>query len=415
MAEYVIMPKLGFNMSEGKIVRWLKKEGDKVNEQEAILEIETDKAVMEVETQTSGYLRRILVSEGKTIPVTLPIAIIAEKDEDIQEMIKEAYQKLEKAEKSEVLELFQKEEKGKKEKVEGAKKEQKFEKISPRARRKAKELGIEVELLKGSRPEDVVTEKDVLSYYENQKAKRRSATSIEAKKIIPSAEVEKKVPYAGTRKIIGDRLSASKFTAPHIYFSTSIDMSRATEIRAKFNKKNQIKLSFNDFVVLAVAKALTENPQINSSLIDGEIVLHKRINIGVAVAREGGLIVPVVRDAEKKSLIALSKEIKSLVESARSRKLSSDEYHGGTFTVSNLGMYGIEQFTAIINPPEAGILAVGGIKRVPVVIEEKGKERIEVRSIMKVTLSVDHRLIDGDVAAKFLNQVKGYLEFPEIS
>jgi len=231
--------------------------------------------------------------------------------------------------------------------------------------------------------------------------------------MIPLVEIEEKVSYAGMRKIIGERLSSSKFTAPHIYFSTSIDMSRVREIRTKFNEKNQIKLSFNDFVVLAVAKALKDNHQMNSSLIDGEIVLHKRINIGVAVALEEGLIVPVIRDAEKKSLIALSKEIKSLVESARSRKLSLDEYHGGTFTVSNMGMYDIEQFTAIINPPETGILAVGAIRRVPVVIEEEGKERIGVRSIMKVTLSVDHRLIDGAIAAKFLNQVKDYLEFPE--
>jgi len=410
MAEYVIMPKLGFNMDEGRIVRWLKKEGDSVSEEEAILEIETDKAVMEVEASTSGYLRRILASEDEIVPVTLPIAIVAEKDEDIKEMIKEAYQKLGKAEKSETAEPSEATEEEKQER-EPAKKEQGFKKISPRARRKAKELGIEVHLLKGSGPEGIVTEKDVLSYYESQKVGKKPVISVETEEVVPP--VEKRIPYAGMRKIIGERLSTSKFTAPHIYFSASIDMSRAREIRTKFNGKNQIKLSFNDFVVLAVAKALTKNPQMNSSLIEGEIILHKIINIGVAVALEEGLIVPVIRDAEKKSLIALSREIKSLVELARNRKLGPDEYQGGTFTVSNLGMYGVEQFTAIMNPPEAGILAVGAIKRVPVVIEEEGKEKIEVRSIMKVTLSVDHRLIDGAVAAKFLNQVKNYLEFPE--
>jgi len=410
MAEYVIMPKLGFNMDEGRIVRWLKKEGDIVSEQEVILEIETDKAVMEVEASASGYLRKILASEDEIIPVTLPIGIIAEKDEDIQEMIKEAYQKLGRAEKAEAAKPSQTEEKQERETI---KKEQEFKKISPRARKKAKELGIEVELLKGSGPEGVVTEKDVLSYYESQKVEKKPIPSAEIEEIVPSVEIGEKIPYAGMRKIIGERLSTSKFTAPHIYFSTSIDMSGVREIRAKFNKKIQIKLSFNDFVVLAVAKALKENPRMNSSLIDGEIVLHKRINIGVAVALEEGLIVPVIRDADKKSLTALSREIKSLVESARKRKLSPDEYHEGTFTVSNLGMYGIEQFTAIINPPEAGILAVGAIKRVPVVIEEEEKEKIEVHSIMKATLSVDHRLIDGAVAVKFLNQVKEYLEFPE--
>jgi len=390
MAEYVIMPKLGFNMDKGTLVRWIKKEGDLVKEQEVLFEIETDKTVMEVEAQTSGILRKTLVAEGEEVPVTLPVAIIGDRDEDISKMIDEAYQKLGKSEMTEeepkaAKRLSQRivdkrEIKPKKEKKE-------FKKISPGARKKAKELGVEVQLVEGSGPGGVVIEKDILDYF--QLKRETSKTLIEEK------EIEKRIPYAGIRKIIGDRLSQSKFTAPHIYFTTSVDMSEVIKLLKRFSQDTKNKISINDFLIFAVAKVLSEQPNINCSLAGEEIVYHRDIHIGIAVSVEKGLIVPVLKNANKKSLPILSEETKNLIKLARERKLMPDDYQGGTFTVSNLGMYAIESFTAIINPPEAAILAVGEIKKIPAVIEEEGVEKIGIRSLMKMTLSVDHRLIDG--------------------
>jgi len=431
MAEYVIMPKLGFNMEKGTIVKWLVREGNLVKEQDEILEIETDKTVMQVEAQTSGILRKILVAEGEEVPVTLPIAIIGDKDEDISKMIDEAYQKLGK---TEVVEK------------EGSKVDKEVSAIIEESQelepKKAKELGVDVQLVEGSVPGGVVIEKDVISYYYQnhrvkaspvaQKIAEEAGINLESIKgtgvggrimkkdvqevLAKTAEIDKveeKIPYTGVRKIIGDRLSRSKFTAPHIYFTTSVDMSEVIRLLKRFSQDTEKRISINDFLVFVIARVLAEQPNINCSLIGEEIVYHKDINIGVAVALGEGLIVPVVKNAHKKSLSTLSKEAKKLIKLARERKLMPDDYKGGTFTVSNLGMYGIEGFTAIINPPEAAILAVGAVKRVPVVIEEGGAEKIEIRSLMKITLSVDHRLIDGAMAANFLKQLKYYLEFPD--
>jgi len=408
MAEYVIMPKLGFDMDKGTIMKWLVREGDLVKEQDEILEIETDKTVMPVEAQTSGILRKILVAEGEEVPVTLPIAIIGDKDENISKMIDEAYKKLGK---TEIIEEKSKinrevppvieESQG----IEPKKEKEEFKKISPGARRKAKELEVKVQLVEGSGPGGVVIEKDILNYF--QLKRETSKTFIKEKKI------EKRIPYTGMRKIIGERLSQSKFTAPHIYFTISVDMTKAISFLDTYNLDLQLKVTINDLIVFIVAKVLKEQPNVNCSLIGEEIIYYKDINIGIAVAIEEGLIVPVVKNANKKSLSVLSKETRKLIKLTRERKLVPDNYKGGNFTVSNLGMYGIESFTAIINPPEAAILAVGGIKRVPTVIEEEEVEKIEVRSIMKITLSADHRLIDGAKAASFLNRIKYYLEFPK--
>ena len=443
MAKYIIMPKLGFNMDQGTVVRWLKKEGDTVKEREEILEIETDKTIMPVEAPCPGILRKILVGEGEVVPVTLPIAIIGDKNEGISQMINEAYQKLGKTKviekKESKVEIEASPVIEKKQEIES--KKEGFKKISPRAQRKAKELGVEVQLVKGSDPEGAVIEKDIISYYQNHRMKvspvaqkiaqkvgldigtikgtgiNGKVTKRDLQEILAKSEevnkTEERIPYAGMRKIIGDRLSQSKFTAPHIYFTTSIDMSKVIDLLNRFNQDSEGKISINDFLVFTVAKVLTEQFNINCSLVGEEIVYHKDINIGVAVALEEGLIVPVIKNANKKSLSILSKEIKKLIKLARDKKLMPDDYKEGTFTVSNLGMYGIDNFTAIINPPEAAILAVGAVKRAPVVIEEEGVEKIGIRSLMKVTLSVDHRLIDGAMAANFLKQIKYYLEFPE--
>lgn len=401
MAKYIIMPKLGFNMDQGTVVQWLKKEGDTVEEGEEVLEIETDKTVMPVEAPCSGVLRKILVVEGEVVPVTLPIAIIDDKEEDISQMIEEAYQKLEKKEsveapkKKEVTPIEKKPMEAKKETA---------GRISPRAIRKAKELGIKIEQVEASSPSSVVREKDVLAYHKKEQGKV-------LKKVSLTEGIEKRIPYTGMRKIIGDRLSQSKFTAPHLYFTVSIDMTNVTALLNRFNRDREKRISINDFLIFAVAKVLSEQSAINCSLIDEEIIYHKAVNIGVAVALEEGLIVPVLKDANQKGVAQLSQEVRELIKLARERKLMPEDYQGGTFTISNLGMYGIENFTAIINPPEAAILSVGEIKKMPVVTEES--EKIEIRSIMKATLSVDHRLIDGAIAATFLKQVKAYLEFPE--
>ncbi|HDK28008.1 MAG TPA: 2-oxo acid dehydrogenase subunit E2, partial [Candidatus Atribacteria bacterium] len=330
-------------------------------------------------------------------------------DEDISKMIEEAYKKLGKSEMTEEEPKTAKmisQEITEKRQIEPKREKEEFKKISPRAQKKAKELGVEVKLVEGSGPGGVVIEKDILDYF--QLKRETSKTLIEGK------EIEKRIPYTGIRKIIGDRLSQSKFSAPHVYFTISIDMTKAISFLDTYNSDLQLKVTINDLIVFVVAKVLSEQPNINCSLIDEEIVYHKDINIGVAVAIEEGLIVPVVKNASKISLSDLSEETKKLIKLARERKLMPDDYKGGTFTVSNLGMYGIENFTAIINSPEAAILAVGEIKRVPVVIEEEGAERIEISPIMKLTLSVDHRLIDGVVASNFLFQMKHYLQLPRL-
>ena len=408
MAKYIIMPKLGFNMDKGTLLKWRKKEGDLIKEQEALFEIETDKTVMEVEAQTSGILRKILVAEGEEVLVTLPIAIIGDRDEDINKMIEEAYKKLGKSE------MTEEEPKAAKmisqgiaesQEIKSKKEKEESKKISPRAQRKAKELGVELQLVGGSGLGGVVIEKDILDYFQLKKET--------SKTLIGEKEIEKKIPYTGIRKIIGDRLAQSKFTAPHVYFTISVDMTKAISFLDTYNSGLQLKVTINDLIVFIVAKVLKEQPNLNCSLIGEEIVYYKDINIGIAVAIEKGLIVPVLKNAGKKNLSILSKEIRKLIKLARERKLMPDDYKEGTFTVSNLGMYEVEQFTAIINPPEAAILAVGAIQKTPIVIEESKGGRIEIRSIMKITLSVDHRLIDGVMASNFLTKTKYYLQQPK--
>lgn len=405
MAKYVIMPKLSFNMGEGRIVKWLKKEGEKVQEQEPILQIETDKSLIDVESQTSGILRKILVQEGEIVPVTLPIGIIANPDEDIELMIQEALEKLgfsnfehkEEKSKTEIKnELITKE-------VSLSQKKSETVMISPRARKKIKELGLDLNLIKKELSKKIIQEEDIIEFY------KREELSKAAKSI--GKVIAKEIPYDGIRKLIGDKLSHSKITSPHIYFATSVDMSNVIKILESFKSEKEINISVNDFIVFIVAKALTENIKLNSSLLDDKIVYYSSINIGIAVGLEDELVVPVIREADKKNLIEISKESKRLISLAREKKLLPEDYQNGTFTISNLGMYGIEEFTAIINPPEAAILAVGSIEKKPIV-DEQGD--IIIRPIMRVNLSVDHRIIDGLIAAKFLQSLKRYLLNPGV-
>ena len=398
MAEVIKMPKLGLSMQKGTIVKWLFKEGERVEKSEPLLEIETEKIVNEVESPISGILLKIYIHEGETVPILTPLGVIGKIGEKID---------IDK-EKDEVAEKEKSEDKN----ISNAKEENYGnEKISPYADRLSKEMGIDIDKVKGSAPGGRIIKRDIERYIKLNDFKKENV--VEQYKDKSGKDIGKRIPYTGMRKIIGDRLSQSKFTAPHVYFTNSIDMSKIQKLADSFKKKSTSNISINDFIVFAVAKVLSEQPRINCSLIGEEIIYHNDINIGVAVALEEGLIVPVVRNADKKSLWTLSREIKGFIKLSREGKLLPDDYKGGTFTVSNLGMYGIEQFTSIINPPEAAILAVGAVKKVPIVIEEESKDKLEIRSIAKFTLSVDHRLIDGKTAVNFLNQLKHYLEFPE--
>jgi pyruvate dehydrogenase E2 component (dihydrolipoamide acetyltransferase) len=229
---------------------------------------------------------------------------------------------------------------------------------------------------------------------------------------VDGIRVLKIIPYSGMRKIIGDRLSQSMFTAPHLYFTTSIDVGDLLALRQQLNSSQEQKVSLNDFLAAAVTMTLQTCPELNSSLQGGQIIQYEDVNLGIAVALEYGLIVPVMKKAQDKNIIQIAQESQSLIDKARSGKLLPDEYKGGTFTISNLGMFGIDNFTAIINPPEAGILSISAVKKTPVVAEENGRENILIRPIMRVTLSVDHRIIDGLVATRFINQLKALVEKP---
>ncbi len=461
MAEVIKMPKLGLSMQKGTIVKWLFKEGERVEKGEPLLEIETEKIVNEVESPISGILLKIYVHEGETSPILSPLGVIGKIGEKID--IGKEKDEVEEKEKSKDKNISNEKENNKNSNSEiiltgevkaspvaikyakkanieidkikgtgpGARilkkdvkrylrennmpilKEENYgnEKISPCADRLSKEMGVDIDKVEGSAPGGRIIKKDIEKYIKLSNFKKENVMEQSEDKSVK--DIVKRISYTGMRKIIGDRLSQSKFTAPHIYFTASMDMSKIQKLTDSFKKTSTSDISINDFIVFAVAKVLSEQLQINCSLIGEEIIYHKDINIGIAVALKEGLIVPVVRNADKKNLLALSREIKNLVKLSREGKLMLDDYKGGTFTVSNLGMYGIEQFTSIINPPEAAILAVGAVKKVPTVIEEGSKDKLEIRSIAKFTLSVDHRLIDGVIAAKFLNRLKYYLEFPE--
>jgi len=400
MAEIVKMPRLSDTMTEGTVAKWHKKIGDIIKEGDLLAEIETDKATMEFESFQDGVLLYIGVEEGKTAEVDSVLAVLGEKGEDFKQLLskeKESTPK-EKEEKKE-LQIDKIEEKTHKEEV-ITKKEQIFKggvKVSPLAKKLAKEKGIDVSKVVGSGDGGRVVKKDIDELEFRFQAGKKTAV-----------EKFKDVEISQMRKTIAKRLAESKYTAPHFYLTMSINMDDAIKARILINKEAPIKISFNDMVVKAVAKAIEKNLGVNSSWRDSFIRYSEHINIGVAVAVDEGLLVPVIKFANTKSLHQISNEISSFVEKAKNKKLKPEDWEGSTFTISNLGMYGIDEFTAIINPPDACILAVGGIKQKPSVIDGE----IVPANIMKVTLSCDHRVVDGATGASFLNSLKEYLENP---
>ena len=408
MAEIVTMPRLSDTMTEGVVAKWHKQVGDTVSEGDLLAEIETDKATMEFESFQEGVLLHIGVEEGGKAPVDSILAILGEKDEDTQTILKE-YEKNTEKEESEPKE----------EKKEVKKETPKTvtpsvpktvesktvtttnvssptnggEKASPLAKKLAEERNINLSFIKGTGDGGRIVKRDIDNY--------SGGTH-------PAVERYTEVSVSQMRGVIAQRLGESKFSAPHFYLTVEIDMGNAIDARQAINGVSPVKVSFNDMIVKATSMSLQQHPEINSSWQGDTIRYNEHIHIGVAMAVEDGLLVPVVRFADTKRLSQIAAEVKDYGARAKSKKLQPEDWQGNTFTISNLGMFNIEEFTAIINPPDACILAVGGIIEKPVV--KNGQ--IVIGKTMKVTLSCDHRVVDGVVGSKFLATLKNYLENP---
>ena len=382
MIKEIIMPKLGQTVEESTVGKWLKKEGDKVEKGDVLLEITTDKATLEVESFANGVLRKIVHKDGDIVPVLTVIGYIAgSMDEEIPERPEKEFHEEEKEE----------EETSAKEPVSEVQDKSGIEevrvKISPLAKKLAKEKGVDITRVNGTGPGGRIVKEDILAFGEAEKI------------------VAKTIPLSGLRKVIAQRLQESKQTIPHFYLSTEIDMTECVKARAEKSPKP----AFDDIIIKASALAISENPEMNSSFKGDSIEIVGDINIGLAVAVDDGLVVPVIRNADKLAISDISKKRDELVRKARERKLLPSDYEGGTFTISNLGMFEIDNFSAIINPPQSAILAIGRIKQKPVIIDGN----IGIRSMMQVTASFDHRCIDGVLGAKFLQKLKYYLEDPK--
>ncbi len=419
MAEVIRMPRMSDTMEEGNIVGWIAKVGDKVSPGDVLAEVETDKATMELESFYEGTLLYIGVEEG-TIAVNAVLAVIGEEGEDYEVALA-----AEEANSTEETSETEKTEPATETAAESssstasatpapaahetvASNSDTRIKASPLAKSIAKEAGVNIEAITGSGDQGRIIKKDVEAYIESGAGSSSSAPVQKESLRAATDFTYGDVPVSQMRKTIARRLGESKFSAPHFYLTMEIDMDNAVQARKDINETSEVRISFNDLVVKAAAVALRKHPSINSSWFGDKITYHQDINVGVAVAVPDGLLVPVVRDTDLKSLSMINQEVKELAGKAKSKKLSMEEMSGNTFTISNLGMFGIDEFTAIINPPDACIMAVGGIIEKPVV---KNGE-IVVGKTMKVTLSCDHRVVDGASGAAFLQTFKSMLEQP---
>ncbi|MBP7167997.1 MAG: pyruvate dehydrogenase complex dihydrolipoamide acetyltransferase [Bacteroidia bacterium] len=422
--EIVRMPKMSDTMTEGVVVKWHKKVGDTIKNGDLVAEIETDKATMEFESYQAGTLLYTGIEEGKAAPVDAILAILGKPGEDYKEFLEKEMAATKTAAPAaaaastpappapapapvataspapapsisaprvqEIISTVNGDERLK---------------ASPLAKRIAAEKGIDLSMLKGSGEHGRIVKRDIEWF--------KPGTFVSSGAIMPGAVTKEsfdEVTVTQMRKTIARRLSESKFTAPHFYLTMDIDMDEVVKARESVNQIAAVKISFNDFVVKAAAAALRQHPAVNSSWLGDRIRTNHHINIGIAVAVDEGLLVPVVRFADSKTLSQIATEVKDYAKKAKEKKLQPQDWEGNTFTISNLGMYNIEEFTAIINPPDACILAVGAIKQIPVV--KNGS--IQPGNVMKVTLSCDHRVVDGVVGSKFLNTFKALLENPVI-
>jgi len=428
MADVIKMPRMSDTMEEGVIVSWLVKEGDTVSSGDTLAEVETDKATMELDSYFDGILLHIAVKEG-AVPIDGVIAVIGEEGEDWKAAIegesssqpKKEEKKENKEEKTEKTEEVQESAPLAKEPVPAMAASKSAPtpalsqstsngriKISPLAKSMANDAGIALDAISGTGDNGRIIKRDIEEYIKNPPATSQTATGKSLPQIGTVKGEDSEVPTSQMRKTIARRLSESKFTAPHFYLTMEINMTNTWDSRKSLNEIADVKISFNDLVVKAAAAALKKHPAVNSSWLGDSIRYNGNINIGVAVAVEDGLLVPVIKNADQKSLSYINQEVKELAGKAKVKKLGMDEMQGNTFTISNLGMFGIEEFTAIINPPDACILAVGGIIEKPIV--DNGE--IKVGKMMKVTLSCDHRVVDGATGSEFLNTLKSLLEDP---
>lgn len=385
MAEIITMPQLSDTMEEGTVIKWNKKIGDKVLEGDILAEIETDKATQDFEIDVSGVLLFIGVHEGEKTRVNEILAIIGEEGEEIDHLIPKDNKD------DNINNNIEDVNYNEKEKVEEIKDKKNRIFISPLAKKMAKEIGVSIKNIEGSGENGRIVKKDIEFSYDKRK-------------------FQKTISHSSMRKKIAYHLSFSKFSAPHYYIFNEINVDKLIEFRQKINDKLSIeeRISFNDIIIKAVAKALNVHRNMNTSWREKEIIYYSDINIGVAVALEDGLIVPVIKNVDKKSLSQISKEIKDKVSRSKLRKIQAEEIENSTFTVSNLGMYGIESFTSIINIPNSSILSIGSIMKKPIVQDDK----IIIGSIMKITLSCDHRIIDGANGSSYILSLKKFLEDP---
>lgn len=432
MAKVIIMPKLGFTQEEGRLVEWHKKVGETIRKGEAFFDVHTDKSVVTIEAAGEGVLLKIVAETGVTLPVFTPIAVVGEAGEDPDAALRAHV--MDEAPDRAVKASFE-------EPAPGQVPEPRTEdgpavKLTPKARRLVREEGYplsEVSEIQGTGFQGGITAKDIKA----SPLARRLAEKLEVAlpaagsgangkvmkedvlraareaKSVPEKKIACTTPYCGVRKIIGQRLSESKFTAPHLYFTDAVDVTGLTEFRRMLLEKGAVKAAVSDLLVMAVSKALRKFPGINVSLQGDSIITYESTNIGLAVAGDQGLVVPVVKNVQDKTLGQVAAETRDLVERAKAGRLAPEEYSGGTFTVSNLGMFGVENFTAIINPPESAILAVSSVRKKPVVVtNQEGEDELAIRPVMNLQLSVDHRVIDGLLAVRFLSALKELLEEP---
>ena len=430
MAEIIRMPKMSDTMEEGVIAGWLKKVGDDIKSGDILAEVETDKATMELESYDDGVLLHIGVDDGDSVPVDGVIAIIGEKDENIDEVLKDISNEKNTSElDDENPQEIEDVEEVKEEKFDEVK-EEKFEepkeeknsnikidtinvnfpkdgsriKASPLAKKLAEEKGVDISKVKGSGEGGRIIKEDIKNFEPSDSSQTETVKLPQ----IHSSESYDEVPVSQMRKTISKRLAESKFSAPHFYLTMEINMDNCIEGRNKINETSDVKISFNDIIVKACAVALRKHPMVNASYLTDKMRINHHIHIGVAVAVDDGLLVPVIRFADNKSLSHISSEVRNLATRAKNKELQPSDWEGNTFTISNLGMFGIEEFTAIINPNDACILAVGGIKNTPII---KNGE-IVVGNVMKVTLSCDHRIVDGAIGSAFLKTLKELIEDP---
>jgi pyruvate dehydrogenase E2 component (dihydrolipoamide acetyltransferase) len=416
MAETINMPKLGFDMAEGTLVRWLKNVGDKVVKGEVLAEIETDKATVEVESSAGGVVRKLLVDEGAVVPINTPIAIVGTADEKLDEIVPEEITQTSTAAKPQRAVSLPSMDSSHAEPIASesqsaiSNQQSKILKASPLAKNIARQRGIDLGQVHGTGPGGRIVRRDVESALTSAPTSdiRPSTSSLS----MPGAvrHEDETIQFSKLRQAIARRMADSKKTTPHFYVTHEYKMESLLDIRRQLNNllpENE-KVSVNDFIVKAVALTLRQFPNLNASLNGNSVLRHGSINIGIAVSVEGGLLTIVCREADQKPLPKVSSEVKGMAAHVREGKVRSEEIEGSTFSVSNMGMYDVENFAAIINPPEAAILAVGTAREVPVV--ENGIVKTGWR--MKATISVDHRISDGVEAAKFMQALAVFLEEP---